>query len=166
VHSPLKVSSPAARTVCGGRSVRSLSRRLSLLAGFLFATTTSLSAALSDICRDITGCNRWLLVGGGMRAVGCLLGSATSGVWPQVRVEASALCVCCLLRPVSFGVWMRRASLNSSCGALSGRGNWLGFDRCSDVHCRDRPATVRGRLVVFYQLGIVVVFLARCTSTC
>jgi MFS transporter, SP family, arabinose:H+ symporter len=160
VHSPLKVSSPAgSHRVRGSIGALFVSTLVSSLAGFLFGyDNIVISGAIGHLSRYYR--LQPVAVGwaAGCALIGCLLGSATSGVLADRFGLKRVLYACAACFALSsFGVWMAASFAQFVVWRIIGG---VGIGSASIVApmyiAEIAPASVRGRLVVFYQLGIVV----------
>jgi len=156
----LKVSSPAgSHRVRGSIGALIVSTLVSSLAGFLFGyDNIVISGAIGHLSRYYR--LQPVAVGwaAGCALVGCLLGSATSGVLADRFGLKRVLYACAACFALSsFGVWMAASFAQFVVWRIIGG---VGIGSASIVApmyiAEIAPASVRGRLVVFYQLGIVV----------
>jgi MFS transporter, SP family, arabinose:H+ symporter len=159
VHSPLKVSSSAgSQRVRGSIGALIVSTLVSSLAGFLFGyDNIVISGAIGHLSKYYG--LQPVAVGwaAGCALIGCLLGSATSGVLADrfgLKPVLYACAACFALS--SFGVWMAASFAQYVVWRIIGG---VGIGSASIVApmyiAEIAPASVRGRLVVFYQFGIV-----------
>jgi SP family arabinose:H+ symporter-like MFS transporter len=159
VHSPFKVSSSAgSQRVRGSRGALIVSTLVSSLAGFLFGyDNIVISGAIGHLSRYYR--LQPVAVGwaAGCALIGCLLGSATSGVLADRFGLKRVLYACAACFGLSsFGVWMAASFAQYVVWRIIGG---VGIGSASIVApmyiAEIAPASVRGRLVVFYQFGIV-----------
>jgi len=159
VHSPFKVSSSAgSQRVRGSRRALIVSTLVSSLAGFLFGyDNIVISGAIGHLSRYYR--LQPVAVGwaAGCALIGCLLGSATSGVLADRFGLKRVLYACAACFGLSsFGVWMAASFAQYVVWRIIGG---VGIGSASIVApmyiAEIAPASVRGRLVVFYQFGIV-----------
>ena len=159
MHSPFKVSSSAgSQRVRGSRGALIVSTLVSSLAGFLFGyDNIVISGAIGHLSRYYR--LQPVAVGwaAGCALIGCLLGSATSGVLADRFGLKRVLYACAACFGLSsFGVWMAASFAQYVVWRIIGG---VGIGSASIVApmyiAEIAPASVRGRLVVFYQFGIV-----------
>lgn len=159
MHSPFKVSSSAgSQRVRGSRRALIVSTLVSSLAGFLFGyDNIVISGAIGHLSRYYR--LQPVAVGwaAGCALIGCLLGSATSGVLADRFGLKRVLYACAACFGLSsFGVWMAASFAQYVVWRIIGG---VGIGSASIVApmyiAEIAPASVRGRLVVFYQFGIV-----------
>ena len=159
MHSLLKVSSSAgSQRVRGAIAALIVSTLVSSLAGFLFGyDNIVISGAIGHLSKYYG--LQPVAVGwaAGCALIGCLLGSATSGVLADrfgLKPVLYACAACFALS--SFGVWMAASFAQYVVWRIIGG---VGIGSASIVApmyiAEIAPASVRGRLVVFYQFGIV-----------
>ena len=159
MHSPFKVSpSAGSQRVRGAIGALIVSTLVSSLAGFLFGyDNIVISGAIGHLSRYYR--LQPVAVGwaAGCALIGCLLGSATSGFLADRFGLKRVLYACAACFGLSsFGVWMAASFGQYVVWRIIGG---VGIGSASIVApmyiAEIAPASVRGRLVVFYQFGIV-----------
>jgi sugar porter (SP) family MFS transporter len=159
VHATVKSSASAGlKPASGSFGVLVVSTLVSALGGFLFGyDNIVISGAIGHLSK-FYGLNA-VTVGwaAGCALIGCLVGSAASGTMADRFGLKRALYTCAACFALSsLGVWMATSFTQYVLWRIIGG---LGIGSASIVApmyiAEIAPANVRGRLVVFYQFGIV-----------
>jgi MFS transporter, SP family, arabinose:H+ symporter len=146
-----------------GHGTLVLSTLVSSLAGFLFGyDNIVISGAIGHLAKFYQLEPAAIGWAAGCALVGCLLGSASSGHIADKFGLKRALYACAACFALSsFGVWMAATFTQYVVWRIVGG---IGIGAASIVApmyiAEVAPAAIRGRLVVFYQLGIVAGILA------
>ncbi len=142
----------------GSLAVLIVSTLVSALGGFLFGyDNIVISGAIGHLSKYYDLAPVAIGWAAGCALIGCFLGSAISGTMADRFGLKRALYVCASCFALSsFGVWMATSFTQYVLWRIVGG---LGIGSASIVApmyiAEIAPARVRGRLVVFYQLGIV-----------
>jgi SP family arabinose:H+ symporter-like MFS transporter len=160
---PVSTVNPEGPADTISRSVLLISTLVSCLGGFLFGyDNIVISGAIAHLAvyygLDSVGVG-WAA---GCALVGCLLGAATAGRTADRFGLRKALYICAACFALSsIGVWIAPTFTQYVVWRIVGG---IGIGAASVVApmyiAEIAPAPVRGRLVVFYQLGIVIGILA------
>jgi SP family arabinose:H+ symporter-like MFS transporter len=160
---PVSIVNPDGPADTISRSVLLISTLVSCLGGFLFGyDNIVISGAIAHLAvyygLDSVGVG-WAA---GCALVGCLLGAATAGRTADRFGLRKALYICAACFALSsLGVWIAPTFTQYVVWRIVGG---IGIGAASVVApmyiAEIAPAPVRGRLVVFYQLGIVIGILA------
>jgi SP family arabinose:H+ symporter-like MFS transporter len=140
-----------------------LSTLVSSLAGFLFGyDNIVISGAIGHLAKFYRLAPAAIGWAAGCALIGCLLGSASSGHIADKFGLKRALYACATCFALSsFGVWIAPTFTQYVLWRIVGG---IGIGAASIVApmyiAEVAPAAIRGRLVVFYQLGIVAGILA------
>jgi len=156
---PVKApSSGEALNTSASVPVLMISTLVSSLAGFLFGyDNIVISGAIGHLSRYYQLAPAAVGWAAGCALIGCLLGSATSGSIADRYGLKKALYACAACFALSsFGVWMASSFTQYVVWRIIGG---VGIGAASIVApmyiAEIAPAKIRGRLVVFYQFGIV-----------
>lgn len=145
------------------RSVLIVSTLVSSLAGFLFGyDTIVISGAIGHLSRYFHLTSQGIGWAAGCALIGCLFGSIVSGGFADRVGLKKALYGCSACFAISsIGVWLSTGFTQFVAFRILGG---VGIGAASIVApmyiAEIAPAAIRGRLVVFYQLGIVAGILA------